>query len=347
MTTPDIRLLDLTDNQEIPCPLAHDFPFGFSIALGNFDGVHAAHRKLITTAIEAANRLSANGAPTQAAVFFFRAPSGDYISHAAAEHLNTLEEKLCLFRSCKLRYAFVADFPSLKDFSACEFISEILQKACRAKAVSCGYNFRFGKNGTGGPELLQQAFSDTCTILPRQTICRNLKGGQMEITISSSTVRKELQAGNSLSAAAMLRYPYVISGEVIHGKKLGRELGFPTANLAIPTEKILPLCGVYASIVLVDGDIYFGVSNVGKRPTVDAPSSKVNCETNLLNFSGDLYGKEIRVFLLHYLRGETAFPDIAALQRTIEQDVINAQAILQDEKSCEFVLNIKEYFKKD
>ena len=345
MTTPDIRLLDLISGQETPCPLPLDFPCRFSIALGNFDGVHAAHRKLITTAIEAAEKLSAAGAATQAAVFFFRAPSGDYISNATAAHLTTLEEKLCLFRSCKLRYAFVADFPSLRDFSAPEFISEILQKTCRAGAVSCGYNFRFGKNGSGKPKLLQEAFSDNCTILPCQTICSDTL--KEEITISSSTIRKQLQQGNSLLAAAMLRYPYVISGEVIHGKRLGRTLGFPTANLAIPTEKILPRCGVYASIVLVDDKTYWGVSNVGKRPTVDAPTTAVNCETYLLNFGDDLYGKEIRVFLMYFLRTEMAFPDVAVLQRTITQDVANAQRVLQDVNSHELVLNLKEYFKKD
>ena len=145
----------------------------------------------------------------------------------------------------------------------------------------------------------------------------------------------------------MLRYPYVISGEVIHGKRLGRTLGFPTANLAIPTEKILPRCGVYASIVLVDDKTYWGVSNVGKRPTVDAPTTAVNCETYLLNFGDDLYGKEIRVFLMYFLRTEMAFPDVAVLQRTITQDVANAQRVLQDVNSHELVLNLKEYFKKD
>ena len=145
----------------------------------------------------------------------------------------------------------------------------------------------------------------------------------------------------------MLRDPYVLSGEVVHGKQLGRTLGFPTANLPIPAEKLLPCCGVYASFTLVDGEVYCGVSNVGKRPTVDAPTVSVNCETYLLHFSGDLYGKEIRVFLLHYLRGETAFPDLDTLKSTIARDVSRAEQLLRSEQSKEFIANIQEYFKKD
>ena len=344
MTTPDILLVDLESESQTPCPLQDDFPFGFSIALGNFDGVHAAHRELISLATQMAQRLCEQGQPTQSAAFFFRAPSGDYIFPRQDGHLNTLSEKMQLFRSCGLRYVFMADFPSLRHWDAESFMSVILQKFCAARAVCCGYNFRFGKAGAGTPEMLQNFFGKHCSVLPCQMIRADESN---DLAISSSTVRRLLQRGDSFMAASMLRYPYVICGTVVHGKQLGRTLGFPTANLCIPAEKLLPRCGVYASIVLFDGATYPGVSNVGKRPTVDAPGVSVNCETYLLDFCGDLYDKEIFVFLLHHLRDEMAFSDLDALKAAIAADISRTKQLLSDEKSAEFFTNIREYFKKD
>lgn len=344
MIAPDIRLLDLSDGTERGCPLDTKNSPHFSIALGNFDGVHAAHRKLIRLAVDMAQRLCTQGIQTEPAAFFFRSPSGDYITPGQSGHLTTLEEKLSLFRSCGLRYVLMADFPSLKNWSAESFITEILSTVCSAKAVCCGYNFRFGKDGAGKPELLKQAFAENCTVLGCQVI--HDEDGR-SITISSSAIRQLLQSGETLLAASMLQYPYVVSGSVAHGKKLGRKLGFPTANLSFANEKLLPLCGVYASIVQIEGSTYFGVSNVGKRPTVDAPTSAVNCETHILDYQGDLYGKEIRVFLLYFLRSETAFPNLDALQAAISQNILEAKEVLKTPQSVKLIANINEYFKKD
>jgi riboflavin kinase/FMN adenylyltransferase len=345
MTFFNIHLLDIVTGEEMALPHSSDSQVGFALALGNFDGVHAAHRELINVTIDAAEKLCKSGKLIHPAAFFFRVPSGDFISMAQSEHLTTLEEKLCLFRSCGLRFAFIADFPSLRNCDADAFMQEVLKDMCAAHAVCCGYNFRFGKNGAGTPEQLKNVFGENCTILARQSACLDSNACNETVTISSSTIRQLLKNGNSCQAACLLSYPYVISGSVTYGKQLGRNLGFPTANLAIPSGKLLPRCGVYASIVLVDGTAYYGVSNVGKRPTVDSPSVSVNCETHLLDFSNNLYGKQIYVFLLYHLRDEIAFPSIDALQTTISNDVQQAKFLLQTEQSSEFLRRALDYFK--
>ena len=316
-----VYLLNLITGEHTPCPLPSDTPYRFVSALGNFDGVHLAHRRLLTQTIEIAKQRTGLGSPAVAAAFCFATPSGDYFSEKP-QHLTTLSEKLALFAACGLRYAFIADFPSLRNLSPEQFINEILICHCATDAVVCGYNFHFGQNGQGDCNTLQQHFGENCTVLPRVDI--NLNG--TPATVSSSAVRSLLLSGDCTAAAKMLCRPYALTAPVVHGKRLARSLGLPTANMLFPPKKLVPQHGVYAVRCFVDGKEYFGVSNVGYRPTVDGSDAILNCETHILGFAGDLYDKEITVNFCHKLRGEKRFDDIAALKAAILADIDAALA---------------------
>lgn len=316
-----IVLLNLVTKERIPCPLPNDFPLRFVCALGNFDGVHLAHRRLLTRTLEVAKQSSANGHPTAPAAFCFAVPSGDYF-YQQPQHLTTLEEKLSLFADNGLSYAFLADFPSLRDLSPEQFICETLMKDCAADAVVCGYNFHFGQQGTGDCNTLSEHFGAHCTVLPRVYMVVN----DEPVTVSSSTIRTLLQNGNCAAATQMLCRPYSITSAVVHGKKLARSLGLPTANQYFPSKKLIPSHGVYATLCEIDGKQYYGVSNVGIRPTVDGEDTRINCETHVLQFDGDLYGKEITIHFYHKLRDERRFESIDALKSAILCDIERTHA---------------------
>ncbi len=319
--SPSVILLNLVTGERLPCPLPSDTPLRFVTALGNFDGVHMAHRELLARTVTLANERSTYGISTAAAAFCFTAPSGDYFSDQLPQHLTTQEEKLSLFAACGLSYAFLADFPSLRDHTPEQFIKETLVSACATDAVVCGYNFRFGQRGMGDCKTLAGYFGKSCSVLPR--IEAEVNGRRA--TVSSSAVRALLLAGDCAAAAQMLCRPYSFTAPVVHGKKLARSLGLPTANQFFPPKKLIPGHGVYATLCRIDGRAYFGVSNVGHRPTVDGEGTQINCETHILHFEGDLYGKEITVYFCQRLRGEMRFESVDALKAAILSDIERAE----------------------
>ena len=333
MSSPSITLLDLKTGTQYPCPLPSDHPYRYAVALGNFDGVHAAHRELISTAINTACQRTALGHPTRAAAWCFRTLSSDYFSASPRGHLTTLEEKLSLFAACGLSYVFLVDFPSVRTLLPSDFIDIILRQYCAVEAVCCGFNYHFGRDGQGDSAMLFGACGALCTVLPcyRMREDGELCWDECENApiISSSEIRRLLQIGSCEFAAKMLRRPYMVTSVVEYGKQLGRTLGLPTANQTIPPSKLIPKYGVYASVCVIDGVRYFGVSNIGCRPTVDGENTRVNCETHFLDFKGDLYGKELCVYLLHKLRDEIKFSDVNALRTAILSDIQKARQYVE------------------
>ena len=279
------------------------------IALGNFDGVHLAHRALLRLAKKMRDESFPNAACT---VFCFREPSSDFLSDASPAHLSTLAQKLEYFREEGVEYVFLVDFPTVKNLSPDIFATELLQGKCRCVAAVCGFNYRFGKDGAGTAKQLSTLLS--CPVLVQNEISVD---GE---TVSSTRIRKLLLEGCVKDAAALLTRPYVFSANVVHGKSLGHKLDAPTINQFFPSKMLIPRHGVYLTACEVDGRVLHGVSNVGVHPTVDA-DAKVNCETYLLDFSGDLYGKSVRISFLKFLRPEQKFNDEAALRQQIHADI--------------------------
>jgi len=230
--------------------------------------------------------------------------------------LCSLEERLTRFAACGMELAVLADFSELRELSAEEFLSEILQKKCGAVGVACGYNHRFGRCGAGDPALLERVFGKGLLLVEEIRV--------NGVTVSSSEIRRLIGEKRMKEAAALLGQPYSITAPVLHGKALGRQWGFPTVNQNIPAEIVAPPRGVYRSRVTVDGTVYASLSNVGIRPTVDLEAEQ-NCETHLLDYSGDLYGRRLTVELLSYLREEKKFETPQALREQIERDLQNAR----------------------
>ena len=200
---------------------------------------------------------------------------------------------------------------------------DMLMEAHDAAGFVCGEDFRFGYQGKGTAKHL----ADYCRQrdLPWAVVPEQLCHGER---ISSTRIRQLLEAGDAARAAEFLGHPHMLSGTVIHGRQLGRTLGIPTANLALPEGLAEPRHGVYACRVAVDGKIYGAVTNIGTRPTVDGRG--VTVEPWILDYDGDLYGKELRLEFLQFLRPERKFPDLDALKAEILRNAAETREIVKN-----------------
>ena len=269
------------------------------LAVGGFDGVHIAHRALLSRAVEAAEKKG-----LCPAVFTFAGglPQKDAL-------LMTDEERLRIFREAGIARVYLFSFSEVSEMSPSVFFDEVLSRICYASIAVCGDDFRFGKGASGNAALLK-------TLLPTVVI-PSIKDG--EGPISSTRIRRAVRAGDMPLAARLLGAPYTVSGRVEHGKHFGRTLGFPTANIAFPLGLCVPKNGVYAARVTVDGRVYPAVTNIGVRPTVTVGGS-VNCESHIIGFSEDIYGRDIRVSLYAFLREERQFVSQNALRLQMARD---------------------------
>lgn len=289
-----------------------------SCAIGNFDGVHAGHRKLLSLAAEKGGEI------TKSAVFTFSVPTSRLKNGIAL--LNSPEERYVVFRELGIDLLILAEFEEIASLSPERFAEEILFSRCHVRRVLCGFNFRYGKSAAGNAQTLKRTFSElggSVEIVPPYRIDGN--------TVSSSEIREALSVGNVKRAWRMLTKPYSVTAEVIHGKKLGRTLGFPTANQRFPADRLVPKFGVYAVRVRVDGNIFFGVANVGVRPTVEHTAA-ANCEVYILDFAGDLYGKTVTTEFCEFLRPERHFSDVDALAGAVRNDIFCAKQYFQSKK---------------
>lgn len=286
------------------------------LCLGNFDGVHLGHKALMQSAIALRDDRFPDAL---CGVFCFRELSSDLLIPQFSEHLSTGEERNELFCRAGLDFVILADFADLRDLSPLEFATEILQDQCHCAAAVCGFNYRFGKRASGTAQTLRQLLNVPVLICPAVVI-----DGE---PVSSTRIREAIREGKVAEAARLLGYPYTLCGSVKHGKELGRKLGFPTANQDFPPLSAIPRHGVYATDCFLEGERYRGVSNVGNHPTVDAPKTAVNCETYLIGYAGDLYGKHLKVEFLQFLRPEQAFATVEDLQAQIAKDAELASKI--------------------
>ena len=208
-------------------------------------------------------------------------------------------------------------FAAIHDMEPEQFVREILCDAMHAGAVSCGYNYRFGKNGRGDASLLQALCASwgirVCVSEPVRFAGK---------PISSTRIRRAVESGEIADANAMLGRSFSFTAQVLHGNARGRELGFPTINQKLPRGLVVPKFGVYASEVCVDGKMYRGITNIGVRPTI--PDTAVISETNILDFSGDLYGETLTVSLTRFIRPERKFTDLEAVFTQVRKDIKTA-----------------------
>jgi riboflavin kinase/FMN adenylyltransferase len=290
---------------------------GATVAIGNFDGVHRGHKAVIAAALARAHTL---GKPS-AALTFEPHPRAFFNPDEPLFRLTPETVKLRLLAAAGLDCAIVLTFNvDLAKLSAEEFVQRVLVDRFAISGAAIGFNFHFGANRAGSPEFLQaqgKQHGFAVDIVPPL-----LDGGR---PVSSGPIRAALAAGRLDDAAEFLGYPWFVSGTVIHGDKRGRELGFPTANLRLD-----PACalrhGIYAVRAAVAGRRYDGVASFGRRPMFD--SGTVLLEIFLFGFSGDLYGVNIDVAFIGWLREEAVFASARELVRQMEEDSRLARAAL-------------------
>lgn len=282
------------------------------IALGFFDGVHKGHGALL----ERARMLGEAKRLTPAALTFDAHPA-QVILGQASPLLTTPTERADLMRRLYgIREVIVAHFDDhLMHMPWQDFVTDYLVSRHGAAHLVVGHDFRFGYRGEGTPEKLAGLCAQLnlgCDIVPPV----EMDG----IRISSSYVRTLVAQGEMERAMAFLGHPYTLTDQVRHGRKIGTRLGFPTLNLQLPTGSVTPALGVYATRVWVDDKSYPAATNVGVRPTV-GDCRPVTVEGTLIDFSGDLYGKTVRMEFFHHIRPEQKFDSLETLRIRIAQDV--------------------------
>ena len=325
MNTMRIQLTFLDLRGTAPCRMTQP-PAEAVVCLGNFDGVHRAHKVLVRETVAMAREISdQEGTHVSPGAFFFIRPTLDYKKNPTGftpvqvrGHLTTLRDKLLLFAQMGLEFACVCNFPDIRDLSPEDFIS-LLRNDCNCVGVTCGFNYFFGKGAAGNISHLREQFGwNRVFVQPEMT----LDG----MTVSSSRIRACLEQGDTETAEQLLGRPYSLDTNVVHGKRLGRTLGFPTANQYFPAERAIPSRGVYAVLCHTPYGTFPGVSNVGIRPTTDS-HGRVNCETHIIGMKGDLYGRRIRVEFLSKLRSEQKFNGVEELVEAIRKDAADADAV--------------------
>lgn len=289
-----------------------DFKFkNTAVTLGKFDGLHRGHQHLMNQAI------SYKEQGLTAVMFSFLLHPENLFSDKEFELIYTEEEKLSkLNRSgidALISYPFTEQTRNMEPE---EFIKEILIEKLDAKVIIVGNDFRFGLHRKGDVTLLKH-FEETYGY---KVIANEKRKWKNEI-ISSSAIRKALKEGNMEAANAMLGLPYMIRGEVVHGRRLGRTIGMPTTNIIPSSSKLLPPCGVYATKTLIDGVYHMGVTNIGYKPTVGA-DDYIGVETYIFDFDKDLYGEILEVEFYDYLRPELKFGSIEELVTRMREDII-------------------------
>jgi riboflavin kinase/FMN adenylyltransferase len=282
---------------------------GAVVAIGNFDGVHRGHKAVIGAALARAKAL---GAPA-AALTFEPHPRAFFSPGEPLFRLTDEAAKLRLLASTGLDGAIVLTFDAaLAGLSADEFVTRILVERLAVRGAVIGFNFHFGMNRTGSPAFLAAEGKKRGFIV--DVVPRFEDNGR---PVSSGPIRDALAAGRLAQAAEFLGFPWFVSGAVIHGDKRGRDLGFPTANLRLDVACGLRH-GIYAVRVQADGQRYDGVASFGRRPTFD--NGAVLLEVFLFDFAGDLYGRNIDVAFIEWLREERTFDSAAALVAQMRDD---------------------------
>ena len=288
-----------------------------AVAIGNFDGVHRGHRTVIGAAQDRA-RMTHRPA---AALTFEPHPRSFFQPDAPSFQLSSEAAKLRLLSATGLDGAFVLTFDAaLASLTAEEFVERILIERLAVTGAVIGFNFHFGKGRQGSPDfLVAQGVHHGFSV---DVVPPFLHEGRR---VSSGAIRDALAAGHTAEANELLGYPWFVTGQVVHGDKRGRELGYPTANLRLDPDCGLKH-GVYAVRIGVGGARYDGVANFGRRPMFD--TGAVLLEVFLFDFSGDLYGAALDVAFIAWIRPEMNFGNVEELIRRMDDDSRHARAAL-------------------
>lgn len=287
------------------------------LALGFFDGVHMGHQALLSSC-----RLLADELGVQAGALTFSVHPDALVMGKAPQLICTERDRDRLLRQYGMDAVTVLPFDEkMKNTPWREFF-RLLITQFHAAGLVCGHDFRFGAGGEGNAQLLQCACREAgipCIVVPEQKIDG--------ITVSSTVIRQMIAAGEMEKAVRFLGHPYVLTGEVVSGRHIGRTIGIPTANLLLPDGIAVPAFGVYACRTKLDGREYMAVTNVGRRPTVGG--HRITVESWLLDFAGDLYGKRLSLRFFAFVRPEKRFESLEDLRTEIQKNALQVRKFFE------------------
>ena len=292
-----------------------------AVTIGKFDGIHRGHRELLDRVLL---KKKEGLSPT---VFTFDKAPQELFSGKKIASLTTMEEKIRIFEY--LGFETLVIYPLTKESASTtpeDYITNILCKQMRMKYIAAGEDLSFGHMGRGDAKLLldmskENSASTESPQFETEIIKKIIIDGE---EVSSTLIRDVVASGDMEKARELIGVPYAVSGVVTHGRRLGRQMGFPTVNLLISDDKLMPPFGVYFTEVSVKGKHYNGITNVGTKPTV-TDNDSVFAETNILDFDEDVYGERITVKLLKFQRPEKKFSSINELQSQIDLDIKNGK----------------------
>ena len=276
------------------------------VAIGKFDGVHIGHQRLLKKASEISKESNIK--------------STALIIETPGQKLVTASYRSKLIKSCGIDDITLQNLtPDFMNMSAEEFVFEFLLQKLSCAHVVVGYNFKFAKGRSATADDLKGICEQNgigCTIVSEVTVSIN----DNNVTAGSTKIRELLLCGDVESASKILGRAYSLSGIVAHGKEIGRTINFPTANLSVTSDIILPKCGVYATKVKLGDKEYNSITNIGANPTVNA-DNKITVETHIIDFSGDIYEKKITVEFIKKIRDEKKFDSLEELKHQIQKDI--------------------------
>jgi riboflavin kinase / FMN adenylyltransferase len=297
------------------------------VTIGTFDGVHKGHHIVLNRLKEIAHQ---TGGETVVFTFYPHPRLVLAPEEQSLRLLTTLNEKINLLRQANIHhmvvYPFTVEFAKL---SYADFVKKVLVNEIGTNSLVVGYDHRFGKNREGGYEYLQK--------------CADIFGFNIEkldvllmdeVNISSTRIRNALESGDISTANMYLGYRYTLHGKVVEGQKLGRTIGFPTANIeSSDIHKLIPGYGVYAVEVEIDGKTYKGMLNIGSRPTFNLNADQRSIEVNIFDFEGELYGKEVTLIFIRKIRDERKFPGKDALVKQLHLDKESSLRIIAESEN--------------
>ena len=287
-----------------------------SIALGNFDGVHVAHQSLINKMIEESKELG-----IKSSILLFVNHTREVTTNTKTELLTTEKDKLKILEDLGVDIVYKIRFnKDIMSLSPEDFVKNVLVNELNVKSVTVGFDYRFGHKASGSSEDLKSICKDYNI---RVNIVDPVYKDEL---VSSTKIREYIRDGRIEEANEMLGREYSIRGKVIPGNQVGRKLGFPTANIEVDSNYLVPKYGIYAAMVEIDGKDYISATNVGITPTFSG--NKLKLENHIIDFKGDIYGKELNTRFIKYIREEIKFDNLDDLINQIDEDVKYIKACL-------------------
>jgi len=289
----------------------HNMKKPVAIALGTFDGMHIGHQELM----KQLQKIKLDDKCATMVYTFLEHPLSKLNPDNTPSQIMSIHEKVLYFNRIGIDWLILNPFDiEFAKTSPKAFIEDLLLKKYDVRAIVVGYNFRFGSGAKGDIDFLKnmsEKHGFILVVVPPVSLDDNV--------VSSSLIRRCIKNGQIEDANRYLGKPYSICGQVVHGHGRGKKLGFPTANLRFSHKKVIPKFGVYMTRVYIDKEKFWGVTNIGKNPTFD--NEGIYLESHLIDYSGDLYGKKIRVEFLKRLRDEKAFSSVEDLQNQVYRDI--------------------------